>query len=161
MIDFIYDMEKEILVEVEITHEYEPLEIEKASVEELVRYVCGRYKVVDAWVSIVILDDAGITDVNAKFLDHHYNTDVISFDLSDDYDANSQRVFELIVNGEKAVTEAKARGHRPDAELSLYIVHGLLHNFGFDDQQPEQASKMHEAEDEILKRFGFGFVYNS
>ncbi len=47
------------------------------------------------------------------------------------------------------------------AELALYVTHGLLHQLGFDDATPEQAQKMHQAEDEILQHMGFGVVYNS
>ncbi len=44
--------------------------------------------------------------------------------------------------------------------MALYITHGLLHNLGFDDADPEQARRMHAAEDEILQDFGYGLVYN-
>ena len=47
-----------------------------------------------------------------------------------------------------------------EAELALYITHGLLHNLGFDDSTEMQAKKMHDTEDEILRQSGFGLVYN-
>jgi ssRNA-specific RNase YbeY (16S rRNA maturation enzyme) len=37
----------------------------------------------------------------------------------------------------------------------------MLHNLGFDDSTPEQAEKIHSAEDEILRQFGYGAVYNT
>ena len=61
---------------------------------------------------------------------------------------------------ESAVKEAKLRGHSSEAELALYITHGLLHNLGFDDSQRTKAKKMHKTEDEILQQLGFGLVYN-
>lgn len=70
------------------------------------------------------------------------------------------RLFELVVNAEKAVKQASLRGHSGEAELALYITHGLLHNLGFDDSKRQQAKKMHETEDEILQQFGYGPVYN-
>jgi probable rRNA maturation factor len=59
-----------------------------------------------------------------------------------------------------AVRQANLRGHTSEAELALYITHGLLHNLGFDDSAENQARKMHETEDEILQEFGYGMVYN-
>ena len=59
-----------------------------------------------------------------------------------------------------AVRQANQRGHSSEAELALYITHGLLHNLGFDDSTKKQARKMHETEDKILQEFGYGIVYN-
>lgn len=110
-------------------------------------------------VSIGVVDDTRIKELNEQFLKHKRTTDCLSFDLSDDDDSAS-RMFELIVNGEMAARQAELRGHSSEAELALYITHGLLHNFGFDDATPDQASKMHEAEDKILQQLGYGSVYN-
>jgi rRNA maturation RNase YbeY len=67
----------------------------------------------------------------------------------------------LFVNAERAVKEARVRRHSAQAELALYITHALLHNLGFDDSDPKLAKKMHDTEDEILRQFGFGTVYNT
>jgi probable rRNA maturation factor len=97
-------------------------------------------------------------ELNTQFLNHQTTTDCLSFDLSDE--AEESKIFELIVNGEMAVRQADSRGHSSEAELALYITHGLLHNLGFDDSTPEQARTMHDTEDEILQQMGYGFVYN-
>ncbi|MHC4115744.1 MAG: rRNA maturation RNase YbeY, partial [Planctomycetota bacterium] len=103
--------------------------------------------------------------INKHFLNRTTDTDVISFDLSDNQKTTGkkkkQKFLELVVNGEKAVKEAQKRAHSSQAELALYITHGLLHHLGFDDSQPENAKKMHDAEDEILQQQGFGVVYNA
>lgn len=70
------------------------------------------------------------------------------------------KIFELVVNGERAAKEANVRGHSGEAELALYVVHGLLHNLGFDDSTKADTKKMHETEDEILQELGYGLVYN-
>ena len=51
-------------------------------------------------------------------------------------DPQEARIFDLIVNGELAAREAARRGHGAEAELALYITHGLLHNLGFNDATP-------------------------
>ena len=111
----------------------------------------------DAKVSIAIVGDDEMSAMNSKYLGRKANTDVLSFDLSE---SEGERVFELIVNSDMARRQAAARGHERASELALYIVHGLMHNLGFDDSTRELAAKMHSMEDEILRQSGFGVVYN-
>jgi len=129
-------------------------------VEKLVRNICSRFSLSKATVSIAIVDDVQIRKLNTQFLKHKTTTDCLSFDLSDDEVPQSPKFFELIVNGEMALRQAKLRGHSRKAELALYITHGLLHNLGFDDATPGKARKMHDTEDEILQQLGYGLVYN-
>jgi len=110
-------------------------------------------------INVSIVGDARIREVNKQFLNCNYPTDCLSFDLSDD-DTDAPKSLELIVNAEAAVREANLRGHSTEAELALYITHGLLHNLGFDDSTRDQARKTHDTEDEILQQFGYGLVYN-
>ena len=111
-------------------------------------------------VSIAIVDDDEIRKLNRRFLNRKSTTDCLSFDLSDTQGPQSPRLFELIVNGEMAVRQANLRGHSPEAELALYITHGLLHNLGFDDSTEPKAKKMHDMEDKFLQQLGYGLVYN-
>jgi probable rRNA maturation factor len=125
--------------------------------EKLVRAVCTRFRLANATVSIEIVANSRIRKLNARFLNCKTVTDCLSFDLSDDDD--DCRCFELVLNGEGAISEAAKRGHSAQAELALYVIHGLLHNLGFDDCSVAQAKKMHRLEDEILQQQGFGPVY--
>ncbi len=121
--------------------------------------ICRKFGLNSATVSIAVLDGEAIRKVNKRFLKKDTATDVISFDLSDE--GRAEKVFELIVNGEKARREGEVRGHGPEGELALYVVHGLLHNLGFDDSDGVRAEKMHRQEDEILQQFGYGIIYES
>jgi probable rRNA maturation factor len=155
------DAEKQGLdIVVQITKKFDSLEVDLPRLRKLVKAVCNRFKLSKATVSIAIVDDAESARVNAEFLNSNSPTDCISFDLSDN-DKDVPKTFDLVVNAERAVKEAGLRGHSGEAELALYITHGLLHNLGFDDSTPERAKKMHDTEDEILQQQGFGLVYNS
>lgn len=146
------------MIEVQIAKNFKDIDFDPDKLIQLVNAVCARFDLPQATVSIAIVDDQEITTHNARFLNHNFTTDCISFDLSDD--TAPARSFELIVNGQMAVRQASLRSHTPQAELALYITHGLLHNLGFDDQKPAAAKKMHETEDKILEQQGFGMVYN-
>jgi probable rRNA maturation factor len=71
-----------------------------------------------------------------------------------------EQTFQLIVNADMAARQAAKRAHSTEAELALYITHGMLHNAGFDDIDEEQARKMHDTEDMLLQRYGFGVIYS-
>jgi probable rRNA maturation factor len=124
---------------------------------KLVKDVCRRFNAPETTVSVVLADDAEITTLNSRYLHKKRTTDVLSFDLSEN---ENTQIFELIVNAQMATRQAHARQHDPASELALYIVHGLLHNLGFDDSSTTHAETMHEMEDEILQQNGFGMVYN-
>lgn len=142
---------------VQIAQEFDGLDAQPAKIEELVETVCRRFGLAGATVSIAIVDDERFCEVNSRFGNSKSTSDCLSFDLSEDGDAH----FELVVNGELAVKQAKLRDHSAQAELALYITHGLLHNLGFDDAKETQATEMHDAEDEILQQLGYGLVYNT
>ncbi|HUW19813.1 MAG TPA: rRNA maturation RNase YbeY [Sedimentisphaerales bacterium] len=152
---------------VQIAKNFKEIDLRLPKLKKLVIDICGRFRLSKAMVSIAIVGNAEIRKVNGQFLGHDCTTDCLSFDLSDgeeEFENRPERLakcFELVVNGEKALKEARTRGHSSEAELALYITHALLHNFGFDDCTGEQAKKMHQTEDEILQQHGYGSVYNT
>ena len=125
----------------------------------LVRQICHQFAVSQATVSIAIVDDDAMRKVNSEFLNKTTRTDVISFDLSDE--GGDSRVFELVINADKASRESAKRKHSIEAELALYITHGMLHNLGFGDEDTARADEMHAAEDKILQQAGFGTIYTN
>jgi probable rRNA maturation factor len=149
------------MITVQITNHFEKLPADAPKLRKLVRTVCRRFGISHARISIGIVDDAEIGVLNKQFLNHEGTTDCLSFDLSDETEPEGCKVFDLIVNGELAIREAARRGHEAQAELALYITHGLLHDLGFDDATEEQAQAMHRTEDEILQHLGYGLVYNN
>lgn len=149
----------ESMIVVQITNKFKNIQISPARLKKLVNTVCLRFKLSEATVNINIVDNAEIRRLNKQFLSCNRVTDCLSFDLSDD-DPTVAKCFELVVNAEKALQQARLRDHSSEAELALYITHGLLHNLGFDDSNQALAKKMHNTEDEILQQLGFGLVYN-
>ncbi len=142
---------------VHITCDYRVLDVDFAKLRELARLICRRFDLERAAINIAIVGDDAIKKVNADFLNTPRPTDVISFDLSDDPDGSKS--YDLLINAAEAAVQARQRGHSTEAELALYITHGLLHNLGFDDADEVSSRKMHKAEDEVLQQAGFGIIY--
>ena len=147
-------------ITVQITKKFKNADARLPRLKKVAEAVCKRFKIAKATISIAIVDDVQSRKLNKKFLNKNKATDCLSFDLSDN-GTGPEKSFELVVNAEMAAREAKPRGHSSEAELALYITHGLLHNLGFDDSTPAKAKKMHETEDEILRQLGYGLIYGS
>ncbi len=155
---------------VQIAKNFKNINVSLPKLRKLVKAIHHRFAKNEARdtryeISIAIVDDGQIRRLNSRFLNRKATTDCLSFDLSDDEKGSEvrdrrSRMLELVVNGEMAVRQANLRGHSSEAELALYITHGLLHNLGFDDSTQSRAQNMHDTEDKILQQFGYGLVYN-
>lgn len=146
------------MIAVNIINQLPGFRIPEPKFRKLVKHICKNFDVSGAVINIRIVDDKKILRINKKFLKHDRITDCISFDLSENI--SSKRLFDIVVNAQLAQRQAKQRLHTPQAEIALYITHGLLHNLGFDDSTERGAKVMHLAEDAVLQEFGYGKVYH-
>lgn len=102
-------------------------------------------------ISLTIVDDARMHQLNREHLQHDYPTDVLSFLLERTDDRLDG---EIIVSADYAAAEAE-RYHWPaEDELLLYAVHGALHLVGCDDTTPAAAAEMRRQERDILATLG-------
>lgn len=106
-----------------------------------------------ASLSVAAVDDAAIRPINRRHLGHDWPTDVISFLLSEPGD--EVLAGELVISAETAARVAAERGVDPAAEFALYLVHGLLHLCGYDDQTDTDAARMRRREEESLAAAGW------
>ena len=119
----------------------------KRAVKEVLRKE-GR----DARLSIVLVDNSRIKELNKQYFNSDEVTDVISFPLSNNKNSLSG---EVIVSVETAVDTAGKRNISVEGEIVLYILHGILHLLGYDDGNEGDTRVMHEEESKILKTLGY------
>ena len=119
----------------------------KRAVKEVLRKE-GR----DARLSVVLVDNSRIKELNKQYFNSDEVTDVISFPLSNNKNSLSG---EVIVSVETAVDTAGKRNISVEGEIVLYILHGILHLLGYDDGNEGDARVMHEEESKILKTLGY------
>lgn len=108
----------------------------------------------DPDISVSIVDDPTIHQVNLKHLNHDYPTDVISFDYNEG-EKNKKLSGEIIVSAQTACACAKENNLSPREELILYLIHGTLHLKGMDDQDEAGAAMMWRVQKEMMARLGF------
>jgi len=112
----------------------------------------------DPYVSVTLVDNEFIHNINRDYRHIDRPTDVISFAFLDG-DENKDKMFqsgEMVVLGEIYISFDKAReqaisyGHSLDRELKFLFVHGILHLLGYDHMTPEDEKIMFALQDEIL-----------
>ena len=96
----------------------------------------------DMEVSLLLTDEQEIAAIHDRFMGDSSGTDVISFPMDEGVD--------MVVSVERAERESTVRGHAFEAELALYIVHGILHVSGYDDTTDDARVNMREAERKVL-----------
>ncbi len=107
-------------------------------------------------VSVALVDDARMREVNRDFHACDEPTDVLAFALGAEGLPTPADAFdyELVVSVDTARREAEERGVTARAELALYVVHGSLHLLGFDDHDADDARRMHARTREVLAGLG-------
>jgi probable rRNA maturation factor len=100
-------------------------------------------------VNVALVDDAEISQLNRRYLRKTGATDVLSFDLRDD-PATAELDGEVVVSVETAKRQARELGVPEVQEVLRYVVHGVLHLLGYDDQTPADRRRMRREEDRVL-----------
>jgi probable rRNA maturation factor len=116
-----------------------------------VKQILGDAGYTSGEVSIAIVNDEAMHELNRQYLQHDYPTDVLSFVLEED---ETRLIGQLIVSADYAAREAPTFGWTTDDELLLYTIHGALHLIGYDDLEPDLKAEMREQEVAYLAHFG-------
>ncbi|MFN0052072.1 MAG: rRNA maturation RNase YbeY [Planctomycetales bacterium] len=154
---------------IEIANQQRVLRVDRTRLIRLAEATLKAERVKSATISVALVDDARIHELNRKFLGHDYATDVISFLLEAQSPAHAGRLRrrqpptglefrgagkalegEVVISAETAVQIAAEYHWRPTQELSLYLVHGLLHLCGYNDETSGEQHQMRTREMEIL-----------
>ncbi len=102
-------------------------------------------------LGVVLTDNTTIHALNSKYLGHDYATDVISFGMEC---TDSHLEAELVVSAEVARDRCEEFGWSEESELMLYVIHGTLHQVGYDDQTERDAQMMRRMEAGYLAYLG-------
>jgi probable rRNA maturation factor len=131
----------------------ESVAVDRQRLRETARAVLAGEGVVDYDISLAFVDNDTIHRLNKRYLDHDEPTDVLSFPLSE---VNARKLSgELVIGAEVARAQAEERGHDVQAELALYVIHGLLHLCGYDDHSAKPAQAMRERERHYLRELNW------
>lgn len=138
------------MAKVEITN----LQKKEVDLKFLKRVALKFLKNEDKEVSIVLVDEKKIRELNKKFRKENKFTDVLAFPLGGEFISTRDLLGEVIISVEIAEKQAKERNHSLREELVLLLIHGILHLRGYDDKEEEKKKLMKKKEREVLVCLG-------
>lgn len=104
-------------------------------------------------VSVILVDDIQIQEINSSYRNIDKPTDVISFALADEkaeFDYFEEELGDIFINIDAVRRQALEYKHSQRREICFLFTHGLLHLNGFDHMNKEEEIKMIELQKLIL-----------
>jgi len=139
------------VITIDLTNRQTALRVDESRLREAVRVILEEASIFEAEVSVAVVDDPTIHELNRRYLRHDEPTDVLSF-LLERSDEGLEG--EIVVSAETATRTAPRYDWSAHDELLLYVIHGTLHLLGHDDQTSPERAAMQDRERAYLARFG-------
>lgn len=97
-----------------------------------------------------------IRELNRTYRNVDSVTDVLSFESGGETDPETGNEYlgDIIICLEQAVSQAEQSGHAAENEISLLMIHGLLHLLGYDHMTDQDKEEMWDLQNTYLDKFG-------
>lgn len=109
----------------------------------------------DLEISVLLVDDAGIQEINRDHRQIDKATDVLSFpqynSKAEVAAAGYTALGDIVISLERAQEQAAAYGHSLEREVGFLTVHSVLHLLGYDHDTAERTEEMQARERAILE----------
>ena len=108
----------------------------------------------DKELSLLLVENQEIQEINRKYLNRDYPTNVISFSQREGEfgDLHPQVLGDIVISVEKALHDTDDSGLSLEDELDYLFIHGILHLTGYDHEKTteEEGQKMKNKADELF-----------
>ncbi len=131
------------MIAIHITNRQKTLKIDRRRIRQAVTAIVRDAGILQATISVAVVDDATIAALHEEFLDDPQPTDVLSF-LLDGSEGSLEG--EVVASADTARRCAPQYSATPEEELLRYVIHGTLHLVGYDDATPRQRTTMRRKE---------------
>ncbi len=109
----------------------------------------------DVDLTLVLTGDLQIQALDREYMKEDYPTDVLSFPSNEiDPETGRRYLGDIIISVPRAEAQSIAAGHSLEAELSLLVIHGVLHLLGHDHAAVKEKKRMWAAQNEVLTLLG-------
>lgn len=110
-------------------------------------------------ISVSVVKNHEIQNLNKKFRNVDCPTDVLSFPMIDFTNKNcllKENVLlgDIVISIEKALEQAKNYNHSIEREIGFLTAHGILHLLGYDHIEPADEKIMFDKQNIILLKVG-------
>lgn len=138
-------------VELDIEYFVDALRDDSHRIRKAANWIAKEFAFRCIRVSVSVVDDPAIRELNQQQLGHDWATDVVSFVIEAEQDSVDG---EVVASADTARRLCEKAGWSAEDELLLYIVHGMLHVAGLDDIEKSDREVMREAERNCLLAIG-------
>ena len=106
-------------------------------------------------LSLLLVSDARMKVLNIKYRGKNSSTDVLAFSMRSGEGVSRQSPIlgDVVISVETAAREAGKRKISLNREICLYVIHGILHLLGYDDESPAARKKMKIKQDELMRLY--------
>lgn len=112
-------------------------------------------KSLDYEVSVSLVDNLEIKQLNSEYRNIDKETDVLSFPMEDDFNLLDTTILgDIIISVEKALEQSEDFSHSLYREIAYLTAHSMLHLLGYDHMNEEEKQEMREKEKSIMKKIG-------
>lgn len=132
--------------------------------EQVVMIALQQFDQTGAAVTVVITGNETVQALNQQYRGLDAPTDVLSFGNTVDPDfpqvdpAVLAHLGDIVIAYPIAEAQAVKAGHAVNEELTLLVIHGLLHLLGFDHDLPETKAQMWQIQAELMQKLGLSHV---
>ena len=129
--------------------------LDDATLRQVIRHVLTAEGATLVHLSVVLAGHETVRRLNRSYLNHDYNTDVLSFSLRDGPSPDSSGADEQVEGEVYVDLDTAAERHEEfdtsfEQEVHRYIIHGVLHLLGYDDATEPGQETMRQKEDHYL-----------
>lgn len=130
------------------------LPIQPIRIKGIIRRVLAEEKVkAKGEVTVCFVDASAIRQINLNYRGRNLTTDVIAFNLTAPKDKGIRAIIaDIIISTDAAFSNARIFKSTARDELFLYVIHGLLHLLGYDDENKKEKSRMQQRQEELLSK---------
>ena len=139
-------------MEIQIDNQQTNHPIKTRTLQKKARAILSALDCPDGELSIVIVDDQRIADLNETYLQHEGPTNVISFSMreGDFGDINPQMIGDVVISADTCAREAADAGIAAETRFDQLLIHGILHLFGYEHTRSKAEAEAMEAKNEEL-----------
>ena len=129
--------------------EIEPLNLPKSKLKKNIRQLVEDEGKICGNINVVFCSDDYLLNINQKYLNHDYYTDIVTFDQT----AGEKISGDLFISVDRIRENAGIYKVSIHMELVRVIFHGVLHLLGYEDDNNFRKLSMKEKEDFYLDRY--------
>jgi probable rRNA maturation factor len=123
---------------------------ERTRLKSFLNQLCKKERYQLEEVRIIFCDNKEIRDINRKFLNHNYVTDIITFAFSEKENPIEGEIYICVP---RVKEQAKEWSCTFKEELHRVIFHGVLHLCGYNDKSPNEKLIMRAKENQYLSKY--------